>query len=131
MSRLRTTAVERLEARLAELKERQTKLLERKKLIEASKDAAEKRRARKAENNRKYEFGGLVKAAGLFEWDKGQFLGALLSIKQAEQNDTMLAQFKAKGDAFMAVRESARKAAKVKSAGSQSETNNHLNEAHP
>jgi hypothetical protein len=108
------------------LKEKQIKLLERKKLIEASKDAAEKRRTRKAENNRKYEFGGLVKAAGLFEWDKGQFLGALLSIKEAEQNDTTLARFKTKGDAFMAARESARKSQKEKS--NQSSMHNHANE---
>lgn len=131
MNRVKVSAVERLENRLAALKDQQAKLIARKKLIESTQEAAVRRRARKEENNRKYQFGGLVKAAGLFEWDKGQFLGALLSIKEAGLNSATLAQFKTKGDAFLAVREKLRKDTKEKSADARSDSHDHANEAHP
>jgi hypothetical protein len=131
MNRVKASTVERLENRLAALKDQQAKLIARKKLIESTQEAAERRRARKEENNRKYQFGGLVKAAGLFEWDKGQFLGALLSIKEAEMNSVTLTQFKTKGDAFLAARENSRKNANEKSPGAQSNIHGHINEAHP
>jgi hypothetical protein len=101
----RVSAVERLESRLADLKERQEKLLQRKKLIEASRGAAERKKARKAENSRKFEFGGLVKAAGLFDWDKGQFTGALLSLLNVAADEETSSKWKKHGDAFLAMRE--------------------------
>jgi hypothetical protein len=109
MNKPRITAVERLEARLVELKEQQAKLLERKKIIEATRGAEEKRRARKFENSRKFEFGGLVKTVGMFEWDKGQFTGALLSIKDAASDEATLLKLKLRGDTFLAGRERSRK----------------------
>jgi hypothetical protein len=109
MMRARTTAVERLEARLVELKEQQAKLMERKKIIEATRGAEERRKTRKLENSRKFEFGGLVKIVGMFDWDKGQFTGALLSIKDAASDEAMLLKLKLRGDTFLAGRERSRK----------------------
>lgn len=70
----------------------------------------ERQRARKAENQHKYELGGLLKLAGLFDYDKGALLGALLTLPPFLAESDRFSEFKRTGDALLARREQERKA---------------------
>lgn len=64
---------------------------------------------RKAENQRKYELGGLVKLAGLHDTDRGALLGALLSLAPLLADPQQADAFKHVGDELLARRERERK----------------------
>ncbi len=110
---------------IAEKKTRLEKLAEQKAAIEAKFKAekerihkqerkartAENAKKRKADNQRKYEYGGLCEIAGLLGTDKGAVLGVLLWASEAfKKEPDKLAGFKKRGDSVLAQREAAQKA---------------------
>ena len=98
-----------IDKQILSLKERIKTLEEaRKKKIQEAK-IAQKQRARKIENQRKFELGGLVKLAGLFETDKGILLGALIQAKAALQHPDNQRRFKLIGDQALANHEREKK----------------------
>lgn len=73
---------------------------------------AEKAAAKKARNHQLYESAGLLILAGLVDTktgkptrDRGELLGALVSLAEAQIDDERRATWKRKGDALMAERE--------------------------
>ncbi len=83
-----------LAAKLQELKtKQQTK--------ERGERQAERQKARKAENQRKFQLGGLFKVAELFDLDKGALLGALLHVKPLLHEPQKFAEMKRAGDALL------------------------------
>ncbi len=66
---------------------------------------AERQRARKTENHRKFQLGGLLKIAGLFDRDAGALLGGLLALRAALDDPTQFNEFKRAGDVLLAQRE--------------------------
>lgn len=101
--------MQKLDEKIAALRAKLDALEGEKKEKERAVRVAERQRARKAENQRKFELGGLMKTAGLFDYDKGALLGALLSIQLALDEPTKFAEFKRLGDAQLAQRERERK----------------------
>ena len=97
-----------LDQKITSLKEKLRELEAEKKAKERADRQADRQRARKAENRRKFELGGLLKVAGLFECDKGALLGALLSIAPALEDPKQFSEFKRAGDECLAKREQAR-----------------------
>jgi hypothetical protein len=122
-----TAKLEALEKRITEQQENLRQLKARKQLVAAQIRTKEAKVKRAADNQRKYEVGGLVVLAGLAEMDKGMLLGLLLGVaetycpdapekiegSQSRMNAARLQQFKAKGDALLAERERSRKASKA------------------
>lgn len=97
-----------LDQKITSLKEKLRELEAEKKAKERADRHAERQRTRKAENRRKFELGGLLKVAGLFECDKGALLGALLSIAPALEDQKRFSEFKRVGDEHLSRREQAR-----------------------
>ena len=97
-----------LDQKITSLKERLRELEAEKKQKERAEKQADRQRARKAEVRRKYELGGLLKIAGLFECDKGALLGALLSIAPVLEDQKRFSEFKRVGDEHLARREQER-----------------------
>lgn len=73
---------------------------------------AERQRARKADNQRKFELGGLTKLAGLFDCDKGALLGGFLALQRLMADADQFSEFKRAGDALLAEKEQQRKSNK-------------------
>lgn len=94
-----------LDDKIAALKARLEALEVEKKEKERATRLVERKRVRKAENQRKYELGGLVKLAGLFEYDKGALLGAMLTLQPLLAESDRLSGFKRAGDELLARRE--------------------------
>lgn len=99
----------KLEERISALRAKLETLEEEKKEKERMARIADRQRVRKAENRRKFELGGLLQAAGLFNCDKGALLGALLSVKPMLIEPEKFASLKQAGDVFLAQRERERK----------------------
>jgi len=107
-----------LERRIEEATKKQTEALTRlkqlkarKAQLEAQQKALESKKRRSEENQRKFEVGGLVKLAGLFDMDKGTLLGGFLMVADRLNNSPdWAANVKKRGDALLADREQSRKA---------------------
>ena len=101
--------------KISALKEKLQALEAEQKARERAARQAEKTRSRKEENRRKYELGGLLKIADLFDKDKGALLGALLTLTPSLADPTKFSDFKKEGDALLARLERARQAGKDES----------------
>lgn len=109
---------------MANITEKITALKEKLQALEAEQKAreranrqAERTKTRKEENRRKFELGGLCKLAGLFDFDRGALLGALLTLQQLLTNPDQFAEFKRAGDALLELRERQRTAASSRDEG--------------
>lgn len=95
----------KLDDRIAALENKLKGLKDKQQLQERSARQAERQRARKAEAHRKFQLGGLLKLAGLFDVDAGALLGGLLSLHTALDDPTQFQEFKRAGDDLLARRE--------------------------
>lgn len=112
---------------MAKLTEKITALRAKLQALETEKKAqervsrqADRQKERKAENQRKFELGGLCKLAGLFDFDRGALLGALLTLLPLLSDANRFAEFKRAGDALMERRERERATAKNRDVSDES-----------